>query len=63
MFFVLLQRRAAYFRKKMDEEQKGRLSFFVLGVFALEVVASLPPFLKKMVNFQTWKMLPTPTYK
>ena len=33
--FFLLQRRA-YFRKKMDEQQKGRLSFFVLGVFALE---------------------------
>ena len=41
------------------KKQKGRPSFFALGVFALEGGEFATIFFK-MVNFQTWKMLPTP---
>ena len=36
-----------------------RLSFFCAGCFALEG-GEFATFFKKRVNFQTWKMLPTP---
>ena len=55
-FFVLLQRRAAYFR---DEETKGKAELFCAGCFCIGRRWVCHHFFK-MVNFQTWKMLPTP---